>query len=300
MSAKTQRSTKKARKWPVWVGSMDDLRRLATVIDEVVEIRRKTVLESFDAETERQLKEADAKSMAEVTEATQAGKDTSRASKSEKAETDKKWIRNRRKEGRENLEEDYRLTVTIVDGDDKTKGGIEPVLAEVDRRTVGSIKFSTEKYGDQVAVTLERNNSHSDCGVELEVSSPDRGWGNHAYAQLSDEISKGEPRYSWIRKWYGRGTVGIGSSILIVLAVVLIILPAVSRKDRFLVWIIGFFCTYGLAVTAVMTDRFHDWLAPRFEITGQDGQSSGGRRIGAIIGLVSAVLIGIVVNRIYP
>lgn len=294
----TDRSTDKEREWPIWVGSMEDVRRLATATEQMAEIRRRFLLESFDEETEQEVGVAPnrlgSKQLDVLAETDSEGVEFAK-------ELIRQNVKGLREAERRGLEKRLTVTATLVDGDDTTKGEIASVLAELDRRSVKSVEFSMWHYDERVAVTLDRKAGRlRGYGARLQVKSSDLGWARQTFAHLSDEISKGEPKYSWIRKTSGRIAVVCGWALAPILAIVLIVLPSVPGKDRWVPWLVGIYAALALAFIIALSDSLLDWLAPRFEIVGEDGQSTGRRRIGAAIAPVVAVIIGIIVNRIYP
>jgi len=301
MTISAERSTDKERIWPVWVGSIDDLTRLAVLVEQATEVRRKALLTDYDEETKRQL--------AYVETSTPklpigSSKFAWLASENDLTEITKQNLResielNRRLE-RATLDRRLRMTTTMVDGDDTTSGEIKAVLAELDKRTVKSVTFSMDIYEDRAEVILDRKNrKSSEYGAKLIVKSPDLGWARQTFTQLSEEIAKGVPGYAWIRQRRGRFAVACGAGILPVLVVALMVLPSVPSKAQWIVWISGFYVAIMAVVIVSAPDWLFDWLAPRFEVTGEDSQSTGNRRIGAVVAPVVAIVIGIIVNRIY-
>jgi hypothetical protein len=257
----------------VWTGSQEDLRRVATLFTSLGEERRVALVEELRAKSAKEREEGS------------------------QDEWSLKYADQQLLRETERIDDYYQLTVTGEDGDDTTKGDFETVLNEIDRRSVSSIKFEIGRYDDKIVLTFKR--SGYEAGAKLAVSSPDLGWGKRSYVELTDEVAKGVPRYSWIHTTPGRGITGLASSLLIVLTVVLLVLPAVTSKDRPGVWIIGAFSTLWVFMGLTITGRIFEWLAPHFELIGADVQPTGSRRIWAIIGLIGAVIIGIIVNRIY-
>ena len=55
MNTQLERSTDKERVWPVWVGSIEDLRRQAATVEQLAGVRRKALIASFDEQTEEQI-----------------------------------------------------------------------------------------------------------------------------------------------------------------------------------------------------------------------------------------------------
>lgn len=268
-----ERSTNKKRDWKIWVGSQEDLHRLAAMIESLAKQRRETLIAELRVKSDRERKEGN------------------------QDEWSLKYAEQVSQREIELVEDYYRLTVIGEDGDDTTKGEFEIVLNEVDRRTVKSITFQVGRYRDNIEVTFKR--AGYGAGVSLAVSSPDQGWAKRSYIELSDEIAKGVPHYSWIHANRGHGIIGLGSSFLIVLTVVLVVLPALPSKDRGGAWVFSIFVFVWLSLPLIASSRPYEWLAPHFELVGQDVQSTGSRRIGTIAGLIGAVIIGIIVNRIY-
>jgi len=285
MRIETDRSTDKERKWPVWVGTLEDIHRLLAAVEEMAKIRRIALLASFDEETERQFGE-------------KAGAIEPVQQTVEDAIT--QVFKNQRMTERGNLERRLTVTTTLIDGDDTTKGKGGGILRELDRRSVQSVAFDILDYDEQIVVTLDRKpSSFNACGAELKVRSADVGWARQAFAYLSDEISKGEPRYSWIRKSFGKVIAGTGLALAFTLTVVLLVTPSVPSKWQFVPWAAGGYVLFILAVVLSYSSPLLDWLAPRFEIVGDDGQSTGRRRIGAVMAPILAIILGIIVNRIY-
>jgi hypothetical protein len=301
MSTELQRSTEKERKWSIWIGSNDELRRLADIVQEQAGVRASALLGNFDAETERQLEEALTREIDDLPVPASIAELVTDEMKSSVRQNIAYSINERRSTERDALERRLKVSATIVDGDDTTTGDIETVLAELDRRTVQSVEFAmTADRSDRLVVTLERKGKrHSSInGAKLKVTSQDRGWANQAFAQLSEELGKGQPGYAWVRTGRGRLAVLAGLAVMFI-AISLVIAPAVPASWSAVQGVSTGYAFIIVALFVTAPNWFFEWLAPSFEITGEDRQSTGKRRIGAVTAPLIAIVIGIIVNRIY-
>ena len=271
----------------------------------MTEFRRKAILELFDAETDLRFRDITDISI----QLPSPGIVGSYLEPVVPKEAVKSVLEERRRQDRLALESRYQPKVTMVDGDDTTTGASAAVFAELDKRTVRSLTFVVgDSYeNEHVIIELSREGIRSSgysgmmssaYGVTLKVASTDRGWAKQVFAQLSEEVDKGVPKYSWVHKRLGRLVVGVGSVIAVTFAIILMILPAIPHGDRWIAWVGSAYSMLFGSTAIVSTTWFFNWLAPPFEVIGEDGQTSGWRRVSALLGIAGTVILGIIVNRI--
>ena len=98
------------------------------------------------------------------------------------------------------------------------------MLEELDRRTVKSVKISTNfpGYEEMVSLVFQKGDSYDNYGVRLDIESTNPGWAKQCLAQLSDEVDKSVPKWSFFLSIKGRvfalvvvlaGILGVASLI---------------------------------------------------------------------------------------
>jgi hypothetical protein len=118
--------------------------------------------------------------------------------------------------------------MTFWDGGDFASGPPGQIVIEIDRRTVSRVLIAA-KVSSDFDENLQIDFSSS--GMELEVDSSDPGWANQAFVAASEEIEKGVPAWSWVRRPTGRNAF-VGFVIACVAVIVsLIMAHQVSSKS---------------------------------------------------------------------
>ena len=270
-----ERSTVRERQWQAWAGTVGDLSRLGDAIAQMVELRRNAALQEFDEETKRLNNEEGS------------------------------WLdwNAERKADRDILERDV-VRSTASEGTDKASGSMEDILPEIDRRTTDTVSFEyrspslrlASRSGDTLRVRLSRSGHRP--GVTLEVVSSNQGWAKQTAVHLDEEIEKGKPGWAWVHTPIGIAALFAAVFLVVAITVTLILWPHIGGKYAGTISVLlgsAIGCPIG---TACISAKPREWFFPRFEIYGESGASSGYRRAGYLVGLVSALVIGIVVNLI--
>lgn len=270
-----KRQTTKGREWKSWAGSLADLKALTNAVERNFEQRRNTILSDLD------------KRLSEMKEG--VGKDETQ------------WDRNRYSK--------KRVEVAVEDGSDSSQGPPEQILEEIDRRTVREVRISGELgHRDEVSVLFARQPAFGKPGIRLKVISPDQGWARQTFAHLSDEIEKGVPR--WWGNLRGSPLLGWGTAAALWLAATLILYSVLKDRppssevklqlsDPITSAIFGATVVFILFVMGGIFDileKVQMHLFPPFELTGEDGASSGSKRIAYVVTLTLSVVTGVVVN----
>jgi hypothetical protein len=189
---------------------------------------------------------------------------------------------------------DMRVEAATTDGSDTATGPIDPVLAQVDRRSVQSVDFEVRiqfayiEKDERVKLTLSQAE-----GVTLAGTSSDPGWIRQVLAQMSEEVDKGAPRWGWIHSRPGR--VAFWLVVGLVAAVVFALSMAPHTKAA--TWLLASTAAFAVAAPAASIAPVRLWLFPRFEITG-DGVATGTRRLVFLGSLLLSVMAGVFVNRV--
>lgn len=180
--------------------------------------------------------------------------------------------------------------MSFTDGTDTTEGDPSQVIDEIDRRTVADVKYNARirhPVNDRLEIKFAKRDHGA--GASIEVESEDRGWANHVFASVSEEIQKGVPRWSWTRRAYGRLIVAVVTALCIAGTVTLIVLPHVPAKDRpelpLVVFVQVSFGLGGILGMIAFSERPYNWFAPAFEITPEGRDPSGTRRLGYAVSL---------------
>lgn len=252
----TSRKTTLSRSWPTWCGEVADLRRLASIVSSLGAARCKAVISDDLAEDEWRLA---------------------------------RW-----------REFDPDAVVTIVDGPDTASGAADNLFEEIDRRTIQKVIIRAEFPGtdERMEIRFDKDRAFYGGAVELEVSSVTPGWARQCLAQLSDEIEKSVPRWAWF--WT---QAGMTFSTLIV-GVILVGIPLIiedryiSNKSSLKVAVpLTIACAFAIfAWVPMYSGRVWRWLFPRFEVIGEGGSSTGGRRFAALLTFALTTLAGLLIG----
>jgi hypothetical protein len=192
------------------------------------------------------------------------------------------------------------IKIELADGADSISGPSEAVLEELDRRTVKSVKISTNfpGYEEKISLVLQKGGSYDNYGVRLDIESTNPGWAKQCLAQLSDEVDKSVPKWSFFLSIRGRvfalavvlaGTLGVAS----------LIEARYAHGDLGIAVAITALILVPLGTPIVLIGMsIWPWMFPRFELYGEGGSSSGGRRLAALILFVASIFAGVMVNLI--
>lgn len=328
-----ERITSRKRTWTCWAGDMSALTSLGRVVSDVMNQRRKELVEemtkdlenarqSFDEETLREIQEWEKRST--------VGHDEDgsfRQNPDEKLDELLGRVERRAPQPLDIVE--YRvqferlrelkqidiadvIELTVIDRYEEVFGKVDPVLAEMDRRSTRSLRYVTdgirppsrlfrglsESVTDGLYIRLGPPDSsffHDSDQVCVVVTSPSTGWARSSFARICDEVEKGVPKWSFVRLPVFRFMLGAFYFAVPYLAVMLAIQPELDR------WLMIGVITAGAALLLGMleiTGKLTDWLFPAFEVFQEGGQPSGTRRATALISLLITIPIGILVNQI--
>lgn len=176
----------------------------------------------------------------------------------------------------------------LHEGRDTVGGPVDSVLGIIDRRTVRGLDFvlGTPMGSD---LKLAFNTDVYGCAVKLEMKSVDQDWVRQTYSALCDEIGKGVPRWQFMRRDVNVVLLGWVAPLVAGAA----FLPAaMAHHILFLpMAIVVLLLMIGIPFGA-------SWAFPAFEITYEGVSSTGSRRLSYLIGLLSSIPIGVVVNLV--
>ena len=274
MTAVTRR-TKQTRTWRSWCGEVQDLRRVVAMVGELAESRWSEIRSS---------------------ELSKNAGDATRISKQVAVEME------------------------IVDGTDSVSGAPDAVLAELDRRTVQSVKIAADfPEGDDEVLSVSfskgagksihpdsstvsaRGSSDEADGVTLLVESRNPGWAKQCLAQLSDEIDKSVPKWSFFLSPFGQV-----STLVFVLLVAYGIAVGIEARHMHeglgnasqLTAFVGIVVAFFIYTMSSSVTRAWHWMFPSFELYGEGGSSSASRRIAAVVAFVASIIAGLLASLI--
>jgi hypothetical protein len=206
------------------------------------------------------------------------------------------------------------IELTVVDRNEEVFGPTRSVLEEMDRRSTlqlhfyvdglrsrdAGFRYLSNSVSDGIYVRIGSGSSRiprgfvDDSAVEISVTSPSAGWARATFSHLCDEIDKGVPRWSFLRKQ--------GYQALLQLIIVLVPTSAVAiavPKSEWVstIYLVGSIIGISLVLSGALR-RLMDWMLLAFEITQDGGQPSGTRRLVALLGILVTIPIGIFVNLI--
>ncbi|MDG4779001.1 hypothetical protein O7614_04995 [Micromonospora sp. WMMD961] len=328
------RTMSRKRTWTCWAGDMSALQALGRVVLGVADQRRRELVEqrktdlvatlnSFDEEVARVIREFEADPDGGLN---LKAKDLRRRKVldvliSEVSPTSPGEVLKQISEyevKRDNLKDFEEVPIedivelTVIDKYEEVFGKIPSVTAEMDRRSTQSVRFladdsqspsktyrrSSEWVTDGVYLRLGPKSASpfgTDLAVYLEVTSPSAGWTRAAFASICDEIEKGVPKWSFMRRPFWRFFLGISYFYVPWVAIMLAIEPEPAIWSA-TIWL----PTIAVLLSAVsgITNRLTDWLFPPFEITQDGAQPSGTRRLGILASLFVTIPVGVFVNHI--
>jgi hypothetical protein len=191
-----------------------------------------------------------------------------------------------------------RLEITY--GTNSTTGPANAVLKELDRRTVQKVKIFTKfPYHHEESITVQfQKGTIEDKGVEVEVESTSQGWAKQGIGQLSDEIEKSVPKWSFFLSHPGQATVFLVTYIAIFALVTLATIKHVHHDKLGAVGSIALATLFATILLCIPILVLLPRVFPRFEIHGEGGTSTGGGRLAALLTAILAIPIGVIVYLI--
>lgn len=282
-----KRQTSKQERWKSWAGSLDDLKSLSRVMEENVERRKQDLIRGLNEEIR-------------ISE--------------EKFEKSKYAgginIALEELEGERHTVEVAQVEVKILDGPDSSEGPPGELLDEIDKRTVEEVAFSGDfgwKDGEVRLTLARRSQQGTTPGVELAVSAPDQGWARQTFAHLAEEIEKGVPYWGAVR---GRGVVTVAAALFVTVTLCLVLYAVLKNipsggEGGLQVSSLSFSILLSLGISAalfalasIFRNELFEYFFPSFELTGDDGGTSGTRRRAFVIANAASFLGGLLVNFI--
>ncbi|WP_147457835.1 hypothetical protein [Micromonospora sp. BL1] len=227
-----ERTTSRKRTWTCWAGDLSDLRALGRVILDIVDQRRKELVEekskalaelrqSYDQETLNLIEEWEnpPKEKDEPTDINEIIRQAKASIVNRDAMSrfiDYK-VKAGQLEGLRNLDVTDIVELTVVDRYEEVFGKIDPVLDEMDRRSTRSVRFAadgttppdrimrsvSEFVTDGVHVRLgtpKTSLAGGDDPARVIVTSPSAGWARASFARICDEVEKGVPKWAFMRR----------------------------------------------------------------------------------------------------
>jgi hypothetical protein len=250
---------------PAWSGELGDLQRLVSLVEQLANQRIDLLRDGFASDLDR-----------------------------------RNWLRGTIKP----------VLVEITEKTDSVTGPPPEIYSELDRRTVRQIRIFSEFNNDDEALEvilkkdaksgeLLKNDAKSGelhGGVVVAVKSTNAGWAEQSLAELTNEIDKAVPKWAVLRKSLGFYSSLVGILLLIWGITVLFQAKHIHRDlggDILISFVIVFLP--GLVVAAIGGTLIWPWMFPAFELYGEGGTSSGGRRLAALGAFVLSIVGGIIV-----
>jgi hypothetical protein len=286
---KNKRTTSRNRRWDAWAGDITAIRSLAKTINECVQERHKDILDSVKERIET-IENADKRGLG----------------------YDQLMLESLRQRAQEleAAENNELVILKMFDKYEEVYGEVNEVLAELDRRSTRCLVFAFDvenqrirsadafpsyHIGDGVQVRLGMDTNFRDSGADIIVSSPSTGWARSSFARISDEVEKGVPRWSSLRRY-----LFSVFALLFATAVMIGTFPHINSKDKTAVTLVFGLVALFLAGMLVIAEdtRLVSWVFPRFELTGEGAQSSGTRRMIAVTATLISIPVGVLINLI--
>jgi hypothetical protein len=192
------------------------------------------------------------------------------------------------------------VQIEITEKTDSVTGSPPAIYSELDRRTARQIRmFSDFGSNDEALEVLFKKDpkpGELTGGITISVKSTNTGWAEQSLAELTNEINKSVPRWAGFRSWLG---IIASLVVLFVTAWGIVVLIQVKHIHHnlgndliasFATAILGVFLIGGIGATF-----FWPWMFPTFELYGEGGTSSGGRRLAALGAFALSIVGGIIV-----
>ncbi len=269
-----ERRTDRKHGWPAWVGTTEDLRRLAEICQACFESQRRAQLARFDAET------------AELIADRPDG-------------IDRSVDQHRREIERDILEKRGGFQCRLSMGDDEVVGNIEDVLSEVHPRTLTELQFSGDLgYSEKVELRFRKIPLLGEA-AELHVKSTDPDWARATFARLLEQVAIGKPWWAWVHSMRGLSALRLATTSIFLGAMVLALWP--ERRMTVAEWANSLSClTVICAILAglLTSGPLRRLMFPPFELTDQTTRSTGTGVAIYLATLFVAIVTGIWVNLV--
>jgi hypothetical protein len=265
----------------IWAGTVEEMARIGSLVEELADKRAATILAEFDAHTSEAVNER-AKRIS-----TDSG---------EVSEYVLRIAEVQRQSTRDSLQDSLRVVASLKQEDSTVKSDVNSVMKQLDPRRPFTLKFELSSYDPHEQIEVKLTNQRYSYGVRYHVVSEDPGWGKQVYVQLGDEIVKGVPSWSWLRKGAGGVVISVVTALSICIGM-LFLLTGLKLNSVWLAPILG--VTFaGVVIACGMSDQPHSWLFPRLEITHPGNPSIGARRLSWLGTLILTIAVGVFVNLI--
>lgn len=257
------RTVTQDRTWKAWVGSFAQLERIHSRLKELAVDRQSALLAAIpeplpgDADDPWELR----------------------------------YEREKQTRARADITDKYKVVARLASPGEAISGTFDEVKQEFDTRTFTRLAFSIDTplgSDDRVVLRFDpykKKGGNPPPDLHLDVKSSDRGWALQVMAQVSDEIQRGVPRWSWLYKGWaaGLGTVVLYIAFLVSLRPLLKLIPKTSDTTAELVAAVA---SIVLALALNWNSRLLYTILPPIEITHDGNQSSASRSIGFLFGVI--------------
>jgi hypothetical protein len=248
--------SKVERHWPVWAGSVDDLRRLATAFEELAAQPFAEELAQFESKTHSE----------------------DRFAERDRAEMAERW------QVRAGVGQPLERK-SLVGEPSKVLDKCDPKLMEGFSLTAGR-----EPYGSEAKLSVSmrktEGRSYERAGVELRIEGYNYGWVQEADNRLSGAIKHGIPWWWPLQAPWIAPTIYVGVSM----GVGVLIASAFTSG-----WGLLGGATWGFNAGFWVVARLARRLLPVFEVVPAGYRPTGSRVIGVIGGLITQVVIGVAI-----
>lgn len=264
-SGKIKRNTQLSREWNSWCGSIEDIRRLGKLADDLMSEHKRDLI-------------AKRKEELGIVDSDASGQSVDKYNKVQLEEYEKR----------------IQFSMIISHKGNSVEGDIDDVLPELDRRRVTEIEFcgGTSRLVNDLKISFRWNWFQKP--VALSISSSNTGWANQAFARLSDEIDAGRPKVRLIHHWLGGWLFGILSVLSMGYSTYLILDKMTGSWRGGVVLLVAALTAGGVAAGLLSKKLF-----PALEIVADGTMGSSARRLVTIaLSVLVAFIVGIVVNRL--
>jgi hypothetical protein len=192
------------------------------------------------------------------------------------------------------------VQIEITEKTDSVTGAPPAIYSQLDRRTARQIRIFAEFANDDEALEVLfqkdlKRGELTGC-ITISVRSTNTGWAEQSLAELTREIDKSVPRWASLR--LARGFIASLAIIFIVVwgIIALIQVKHIHRNlgnDILFSFFLVFFGTLAIGGAGIVFTW--PWMFPAFELYGEGGTSSGGRRLAALGAFVLSIVGGFIV-----
>ena len=265
-------------KSPMWVGSIDDLRRLLDVVEEIIEKHRRKARDEAVSEYLPDIEKLEEEIAAPVSDPLYRGyKEVSLIPLLE--------FKKKSAEDAKNLvDTTTAIHVHVLEYDSRSlsiNGTVQEIMSQVDARTCKSLRIgagSVYHLPLEISINLSR-----ESGVSLQVCSSDIEIGQFAFAAVETELKKCKPSWAWIFR--------TPMTILLMFLICVSCLFAVGAFIGFtaLRVTIGLLSAFAVSLLCEVVSA-SQWLAPRFVLEKNEVSGSASYRIRALVAGIAWII----------